>query len=378
MSGSGLGYNILTNTSADFAAHTIRAPKSDGGTPVTESGCATFPGSVWADEVDDQLILLSQAVQGDSPIAALEITGDLTLGANVVGDVLASGAVCARGAAEAQGAATINDVVAGSTSTDNHGITLLTSQYAYIAATASAGTFTNGVKIDCTGHIMQFYGNSVVRAALISTSFHPYNDNVRDIGVAGTARWKDAFFSGCVYADDLDLTGDADVDGTVTAAAFKGGAHLVFLPAEVELLSGCAADVRNNHKVIDFDDSVDEYAIWAGVMPTRYNGGDLTVTVIWTATAAVAGDVRWQAVFERMGAYDDLDVDSWGTTVTWTSTASGTCGYPVYSTGTFTQAQADAIAAGDAFRIRVKRLGTGAADTMVGDAELVAVTIQEG
>jgi hypothetical protein len=107
MSGSGLGYNILTDASAAFAAHTIRAAKSDGGTAVTEAGCATYPGSIWADEVDDQLILLSEATQGDSQVDAWDVAGAL----NVDGTGTIDGAATLGSTLGVTGAVSLSDVL---------------------------------------------------------------------------------------------------------------------------------------------------------------------------------------------------------------------------------------------------------------------------
>jgi hypothetical protein len=89
MSGSALGYNILTDASAAFAAHTIRQPKTDGGAAVSEADTDDYPGATWFNEIDDQLILLSQAVQGDAQVAAWDVLGTLDVdGAATLGDNL--------------------------------------------------------------------------------------------------------------------------------------------------------------------------------------------------------------------------------------------------------------------------------------------------
>jgi len=73
----------------------------------------------------------------------------------------------------------------------------------------------------------------------------------------------------------------------------------------------------------------------------------------------------------------DIDADSFDTQQTTTDTTSGTSGIIKRTTITLTNAEADLIAAGDSFRIRVQRVAAGGGDTMTGDAELLRVSVHE-
>jgi hypothetical protein len=90
------------------------------------------------------------------------------------------------------------------------------------------------------------------------------------------------------------------------------------------------------------------------------------------ATTATSGNVRWSVAFERCTT--DLDTDSFDTATAATVATSGTSG--IVAAGSITCTSIDSITAGDLFRLRVQRLGADAADTMTGDAELVAVEIR--
>jgi hypothetical protein len=139
-----------------------------------------------------------------------------------------------------------------------------------------------------------------------------------------------------------------------------------------------AADTRNNHDVLDFDDSSDEDAVFPGWLPSNYSGNGITVTIVWASTGAVVGDVVWLACFERIDDGGlDIDGDSFAATQTATETCDGTNGATVYTDITFTSAQIDSLAASEAFRIKVTRDADAGADTMVGDAELLRVAIKE-
>ena len=139
-----------------------------------------------------------------------------------------------------------------------------------------------------------------------------------------------------------------------------------------------AFDVRNDHLVLDFDDSSDESAVFSGVLPRQYKGSGLTVNVIWAATTATSGDVVWAAAFERLQEdADDLDSASFAAAQTATAIAASDAGKVKRSGIEFTHAQIDGLLIGERFRVKVTRDADHASDTMTGDAELIAVGIRE-
>ena len=75
----------------------------------------------------------------------------------------------------------------------------------------------------------------------------------------------------------------------------------------------------------------------------------------------------------------DLDADSFAAVSAVTSTAPATSGAPIYPTTTHTAgAQMDSLAVGEAFRLKVTRDADNvAADTMLGDAELICAELRE-
>lgn len=135
-------------------------------------------------------------------------------------------------------------------------------------------------------------------------------------------------------------------------------------------------DTRNSIAVLDFDAATAEGAVFVGIVP---EGADFTtgirVRVVWMATTATSGAVVWETAFER--STTDLDADSWGTAKTATATASGTAGIAVTTAVDHSGSEIDGLEAGDLFRVRVRRLGADGADTMSGDAELIAVEVRQ-
>ena len=211
-----------------------------------------------------------------------------------------------------------------------------------------------------------------------------------DVDAAGAAETyaRGDHEHGVSTAAAVDI-GGANAEGAATSLARSDHVHQLailnrFLAHEgIATAAGnaAAAGARNAHRTFDFDDGgavVDEQIAFEGIVPPHYSGEDLTVVLYWVAAAAIVGDVKWDVSFERieLGALD-IDADSYAAAQTVTTTCLGTSGFVAVSTFTFTQAQADAIAANDLFRLLVMRDSNDAADDMVGDAQLLAVEIRQ-
>lgn len=140
-------------------------------------------------------------------------------------------------------------------------------------------------------------------------------------------------------------------------------------------------DLRNGHPVLDFDGSTDEEAVFTGVLPRHYGGGGITVYLHVMFTSATSGSAYWQAGIERMDDGTlDLDADSFASFQGAAGNPNGTSGRMTLVTITFTSgAQMDSLAAGEAFRLKVRRDadGTAGTDNTTTDAELVAIEIKE-
>lgn len=131
--------------------------------------------------------------------------------------------------------------------------------------------------------------------------------------------------------------------------------------------------------LLDFDAATDENAIFGGVMPRHYDGGGVTVQLVWAASTATSGNVVWNAAFSRFDhSGNDMDVDGFAAVNAVTDAAEAPSGAVHYVDITFTDgADMDSVPAGEYFRLRVTRDANNGSDTMAGDAELVAVEIRE-
>jgi hypothetical protein len=162
-----------------------------------------------------------------------------------------------------------------------------------------------------------------------------------------------------------------------------GETLVVFTPLGYEPPSTNYAtlDTRNSHPVLDFDAAAaTRAAVWTGVLPSNYSGNGITIYLHWAASTATSGNVVWQSSFEYISDGSlDIDSDGFASAVTWSAAAtSGTSGIVTVSSQAHTNgAEIDSIVAGASFRLKIERLGSNGSDTMAGDAEIVAVELQE-
>jgi hypothetical protein len=165
-------------------------------------------------------------------------------------------------------------------------------------------------------------------------------------------------------------------------AAPGGGAEwlLTFRPFDNEAptTNFATLDTRNGHPVLDFDTTTQETAIFSGVLPPDYGGGGITVSVYVALTSATTGTVGFDVAIERIDASSlDIDADSFATAQTITAaTVPGTSGQILkLSVNIADGTDMDSLAAGEAFRLRLRRDVTN--DTAAGDAEVLRVTVVE-
>jgi hypothetical protein len=138
---------------------------------------------------------------------------------------------------------------------------------------------------------------------------------------------------------------------------------------------------RNAHYVLLFDGSTDEETVFKDVLPAAYAGGGLTVRTVWSFTSATTGSLRVQVSIERNNTSSlDIDADSFATANSAGGTAPGTSGQFINVDVAFTSgAEMDSLAAGELFRLKVRRDadGTSGTDDITTDAELQSVIVFE-
>lgn len=151
------------------------------------------------------------------------------------------------------------------------------------------------------------------------------------------------------------------------------------LPANNEPPSSNFAtdELRNGHPLLAFDATTQETAIFTFVMPRHYSGGSIQWYIHVTLASATSGTVGFDLAMERMSdGSTDIDSDSFATAVTFTATTvPGTSGVVLVLNATISSGDLDGVAAGDSFRVRVRR--DVANDTAAGDAQIAAVEGKE-
>lgn len=161
----------------------------------------------------------------------------------------------------------------------------------------------------------------------------------------------------------------------------SGDTLCIVLPADNEPPSTNFAtfDLRNGHGCLDFDTTTQETAIFTALMPQHYAGGNIVVYVHYAMSTATSGTCGWDVTIERIGdQQQDIDSDGWATAKTIAAvTVPGTSGNVdiVNVTLTAGATDTDSVAAGETFRIRLRR--DVANDTATGDAEFVALELRE-
>lgn len=135
--------------------------------------------------------------------------------------------------------------------------------------------------------------------------------------------------------------------------------------------------LRNGHPTLQFDDTTAWAAIFTGILPRNYSGGGLTV-YIHASAIATSGTMGWSVEIERMDDSSlDIDADSFaGVNTVTAATVPGTSGQTLVLNVAITSgANMDSLAAGEQYRIRIKR--DVANDTAVGNTEITMVEIKE-
>ncbi len=156
---------------------------------------------------------------------------------------------------------------------------------------------------------------------------------------------------------------------------FSFDANMATFPASAP----AAATSRNEHPLIAYDATIAEKVVFHGVMSNDYqSGSNLLIDIDWVADTAVIDGVTWGVEIEAIATGGhDIDADSFATQKIGTSTTSGTVGIVTTTTITLTNAEADTIAASDAFRLRVERVTGDSGDDMLGDAQLLRVQARQ-
>ena len=231
-----------------------------------------------------------------------------------------------------------------------------------------------------SGTVQEIGGGSVTIDATAADllSFSSGALSAADLGSDKIFFWDDS----AAKATGLELGTALSITGTTLNASTGTNYYLAsktlarFTPRENQPPSTAFAtlDTRNSIAVLDFDAATDESAIFSGVIPDYADlSSGIIIRIVWMATTATSGNVRWGAQLMRCNT--DLDADSFDTATLGTSAANGTSG--IVTVAEITATAIDGLTVGDTFRVKIYRDADDAVnDTMTGDAELIAVEIR--
>jgi len=129
-----------------------------------------------------------------------------------------------------------------------------------------------------------------------------------------------------------------------------------------------------------FDDAADEFLDFHGIAPSSFSlAGGLTVRLFWAATneSGLGLTVQWNVGFRLVDiGVNNIDDDHPYVPNTASGTEDSVSGRFTRTEITFvTGGDMDSVASGEVFVLRVSR--DVSADTLVGDAELYSVEIEE-
>jgi len=133
-----------------------------------------------------------------------------------------------------------------------------------------------------------------------------------------------------------------------------------------------------NWDELRFDDTTSQSAKYTIPLAstTGYAGGQITCKIEWKTTA-ITGGVVWKISMLSRTTGDQIDTAYYsGATHSGTTTVTGSTELINTTTISFTPNAAELTAAKDCF-IQLTRLTTDAGDTMVGDAKVITININE-
>lgn len=162
----------------------------------------------------------------------------------------------------------------------------------------------------------------------------------------------------------------------------RGGASSVVGRGEISLSdaifpdqdSAVVADINNRLAVI-FPSAEESVALFPGVAASSYTGGDATLSLFWAANVNV-GSVNWLVSFERNNALGpNINADSFAAEVSSPSSAPPVVGILRRAVFVLNNADLDGLMSGDPYRFKIRRDGGTPPDTMAGDAQLIALSL---
>ena len=168
----------------------------------------------------------------------------------------------------------------------------------------------------------------------------------------------------------------------LSSASFYGDDNTIIEAGDI----AATPDNQSGRACMKFPDGTDESAMvsQAFPFPTQYTSGDsLKVKIDWFGDSAPGENngVQWDVAVEAITPGDAHDLqgtaDAFAAAQSGTGTVNASAGYLNSTTITLTQAQADAVAAGDSVRLCIRRDSNHASDTYADSVWITEVEVLE-
>lgn len=135
---------------------------------------------------------------------------------------------------------------------------------------------------------------------------------------------------------------------------------------------------RNNRPCLLFIDSTFTFSFFHLIMPQHYGGNGIEINLHFTCTTST-GDIYWLANVQNNASGDDIDSGTYGSSAATLQGPDGPDAGNAITVATLTipPTDMDNMAAGDAFVLRIGRIGSYGTDTCTGMAQLHVIEIRE-
>ena len=280
------GTGIVTTGALDAGSITSGfGTINNGSSAITTTGVGTFGSLDISGNIDIDGTTNLDAVDIDG---AVQLDATLTVGVNDTGyDVKFFGATAS---AFMQWDASADDLILGGAA----GLIVPEGQFT-LGSTAVTSTAAELNLVDG------------ISAGTVSASKAVIVDSNKDL-----TGGRNLTISGELDAATLDISGNADIDGTLETdgltvggvAAKVAGKESIWVPAAAmypSTTNGCSAitqvettALRPDLKVLDFAAAADDFAQFAIAFPKSWNEGTVTYQPFWTVTGTNTGTVVWQ------------------------------------------------------------------------------------
>ena len=316
------------------------------------------------------------------PASAVPTTRILTAGAGLTGGGDLSANRTFDAVANADGSITVNpnDIQVGVLATDaQHGVRGGGTQHANAVAAGAAGFMTGAdkTKLDGVEALADVTDTANVNAAgaVMETDYTAKGSVLAASAASTPANLAVGTNGQRLTADSAETTGMKWETPTLPKQMFAFDANDGVFPATNPMQGDSRG--ASPHSLLSADDTTEETVRLEGSISEDYrSAANLLVRILAAADTATTGAYVLALQVERIDAGgNDIDTDSPAAEqVASATTTNAATGVPTLTTLSLTNAQADLLAKGEAFRLFVRRKPGDAGDNMTGDLQILRVT----